>query len=133
MADFYHSVRLDRDKCRGCTNCIKRCPTGAIRVRGGKAHIIKERCIDCGECINVCPHHAKYAEYESLEKIHDYKYKIALPAPALYGQFNNLDDVDYVLTALKEIGFDDVFEVSKGAELVSDATRKLQFPLPALQ
>ena len=76
MADFYHSVRLDRDKCRGCTNCIKRCPTGAIRVRGGKAHIIKERCIDCGECINVCPHHAKYAEYESLEKINEYKYLI---------------------------------------------------------
>lgn len=136
MADFYHSVRLDREKCRGCTNCIKRCPTGAIRVRGGKAHIIKERCIDCGECINVCPHHAKYAENEPLEKIHEFKYKIALPAPALYGQFNNLDDVDYVLTALKEIGFDDVFEVSKGAELVSDATRKLfeqgQIKTPAI-
>ena len=136
MADFFHSVRLDRDKCRGCTNCIKRCPTGAIRVRGGKAHIIKERCIDCGECINVCPHHAKYAEQEPLEIINNFKYKIALPAPTLYGQFNNLDDVDYVLTALKKIGFDDVFEVSKGAELVSDATRKLfeqgQIKTPAI-
>lgn len=136
MADFFHSVRLDRDKCRGCTNCIKRCPTGAIRVRGGKAHIIKERCIDCGECINVCPHHAKYAEQESLEIINNFKYKIALPAPTLYGQFNNLDDVDYVLTALKKLGFDDVFEVSKGAELVSDATRRLfeqgQIKTPAI-
>lgn len=136
MADYYHSVRLDREKCRGCTNCIKRCPTGAIRVRGGKAHIIKERCIDCGECINVCPHHAKYAEHEPLDKINEFKYKIALPAPALYGQFNNLDDVDYVLTALKGLGFDDVFEVSKGAELVSDATRKMfeqgQIKTPAI-
>ncbi|MBQ5825605.1 MAG: 4Fe-4S binding protein [Clostridia bacterium] len=136
MAEFFHSVRLDRDKCRGCTNCIKRCPTGAIRVRGGKAHIIKERCIDCGECINVCPHHAKYAEHEPLEIINNFKYKIALPAPALYGQFNNLDEVDYVLTAFKKIGFDDVFEVSKGAELVSDATRKLfsqgQIKTPAI-
>ncbi len=136
MADFYHSVRLDREKCRGCTNCIKRCPTGAIRVRDGKAVIINERCIDCGECIRVCPHHAKYAEHEPLEKINEFKYKIALPAPSLYGQFNNLDDVDYVLTALKEIGFDDVFEVSKGAELVSDATRKLfeqgQIKTPAI-
>lgn len=136
MADYYHSVRLDRDKCRGCTNCIKRCPTGAIRVRGGKAHIIKERCIDCGECINVCPHHAKYAEHEPLDKIYEFKYKIALPAPSLYGQFNNLDDVDYVLTALKGLGFDDVFEVSKGAELVSDATRKMfeqgQIKTPAI-
>lgn len=125
MADFYHSVRLDTEKCQGCTNCIKRCPTGAIRVREGKAIIIKERCIDCGECINVCPHHAKYAEHDSLEKIFEFKYKVAVPAPALYGQFNNLDDVDYVLTALKKLGFDDVVEVAKGAELVSDATRKL--------
>lgn len=125
MADFYHSVRLDPDKCQGCTNCIKRCPTGAIRVRNGKARIIKERCIDCGECINVCPHHAKYAEHESLNRILEFKYRVAIPAPTLYGQFNNLDNVDYVLTALKSLGFDDVFEVSKGAELVSEATRRL--------
>ena len=51
MDAYFHSVRLDKDKCKGCTNCIKRCPTQAIRVRAGKAHIIKERCIDCGECI----------------------------------------------------------------------------------
>lgn len=122
---FFHSVRLDEEKCEGCTNCIKRCPTEAIRVRNGKAHIISERCIDCGECIRICPHHAKYAECDSFNKILDYKYRVALPAPTLYGQFNNLDDVDYVLTALKSMGFDDAFEVSRGAELVSSATRIL--------
>lgn len=125
MEAFFHSVRLDEEKCEGCTNCIKRCPTEAIRVRNGKAHIISERCIDCGECIRICPHHAKYAECDSFNKILDYKYRVALPAPTLYGQFNNLDDVDYVLTALKSMGFDDTFEVSRGAELVSDATRLL--------
>lgn len=125
MEAFFHSVRLDEEKCEGCTNCIKRCPTEAIRVRNGKAHIISERCIDCGECIRICPHHAKYAECDSFNKILDYKYRVALPAPTLYGQFNNLDDVDYILTALKSMGFDDAFEVSRGAELVSDATRLL--------
>ena len=121
--EFFHSVRLDAEKCKGCTNCIKRCPTGAIRVRQGKAYIISERCIDCGECIRICPHHAKYAEKYSFNEILDYKYRIALPAPTLYGQFNNLDDVDYVLNGLLRLGFDDVFEVSVGAELVSEATR----------
>lgn len=123
--EFYHSVTLDESKCVGCTNCIKRCPTEAIRVRGGKAVITSERCIDCGECIRICPHHAKRARHSHLSKLEEFKYKIALPAPALYGQFNNLDDVDYVLTGLKAMGFDDVFEVSVAAELVSEATRRM--------
>lgn len=136
MDDFFHSVRLDADKCKGCLHCIKRCPTGAIRVRAGKASIMPERCIDCGECIRVCPHHAKVAETDPLEAIHRFKYKVALPAPALFGQFHNLDDVDYVLNAFTALGFDDVFEVSRGAELVSEATRvllaELQLPRPVI-
>ena len=122
---YFHSVTLDRDKCKGCINCIKRCPTEAIRVRDGKAKIIKERCIDCGECIRVCPHHAKKATFDPLSMLNPFRYTIALPAPTLYGQFNNLDDVDIVLNALLALGFDEVYEVSKAAELVSDATRKL--------
>ncbi len=125
MEKYLHSVRLDEKKCVGCMNCLKRCPTEAIRVRNGKANMIHERCIDCGECIRVCPHHAKYADRESLTNIVNYKYRVALPAPALYGQFKNLDDVNIVLKALINMGFDEVFEVSKGAELVSDATRKI--------
>ena len=125
MDRFFHSVTLDKDKCLGCTNCIKRCPTQAIRVRGGKAQIISERCIDCGECVRVCPHHAKKARHDPLSMLDDYRYTIALPAPALYGQFNHLDDIDIVLTGLLKMGFDDVFEVSRGAEIISDATRLL--------
>lgn len=123
---FYHSVTLDKEKCKGCTNCIKRCPTEAIRVRNGKAVIMPERCIDCGECIKMCPHHAKEAVFDRFKEFEGkFRWKVALPAPTLYGQFNNLDDIDYVLTGLLEYGFDDVFEVSRGAEVVSDYTRKL--------
>ncbi len=82
MERFIHSVTLDRDKCKGCINCIKRCPTEAIRVRDGKASIIAERCIDCGECIRICPHHAKKALCDPLEVLEDYEYTIALPAPS---------------------------------------------------
>ncbi len=125
MDDYYfHSVRMDAEKCVGCMNCIKGCPTEAIRVRNGKAIIIKEKCIDCGKCIAVCPHHAKYADRDRLQNIINYKYNIALPAPALYGQFKNLEDVNYVLAGLLRLGFDDVFEVSRAAEIVSHVTRE---------
>lgn len=116
---YYHSVTLDKDKCRGCTNCIKRCPTEAIRVRDGKARIIPERCIDCGECIRVCPYHAKIAVTDPLSSINRFPYKIALPAPSLYGQFKNLTDINRVLHGLKMMGFDDVFEVARGADYVT--------------
>ena len=124
MNKFYHSVRLDADLCKGCINCIKRCPTEAIRVRGGKAQINSKFCIDCGECIRVCPHHAKHAVYDKLDVLKKYEYTVALPAPSLYSQFNNLDDVNIVLNALLLMGFNDVFEVSAAAEMVSEATRE---------
>lgn len=120
MDKFIHSVKLDKDACRGCINCIKHCPTQAIRVRGGKAAIIPEFCVDCGRCIRYCPHHAKIPEYDSIQTMEDYKYTVALPAPSLYAQFNNLTDTNIVLNALLQMGFDDVFEVSAAAELVSE-------------
>ncbi|MBQ8868552.1 MAG: 4Fe-4S binding protein [Oscillospiraceae bacterium] len=123
MNTYEHSVYLDVSKCNGCTTCLRRCPTEAIRIRDGHAYIIQDRCIDCGECIRVCPNKAKKAKCDSLKELTRFKWKIALPAPTLYGQFENLDDVDYVLSGLLKIGFDDVFEVSAAAELVSAYTR----------
>ena len=132
----FHSVRLEGEKCRGCTNCLKRCPTEAIRVRGGRAHIIDERCIDCGECIRVCGYHAKVAVTDPLSCINTFKYKIALPAPSLYGQFNNLKSISQVLNGLKQMGFDEAFEVARGADVVSRAIqerlKKHNLPRPVI-
>lgn len=124
MASYQHSVSLNVDKCRGCTHCLKHCPTEAIRVRNGHAVIQSARCVDCGQCIKYCPHQAKKAAYDKLSELPKDKWKIALPAPSLFGQFDNLDDVDYVLQGLLDYGFDDVYEVARAAELVSDYTRR---------
>ncbi len=124
MSTYQHSVSLNVDKCKGCTHCLKRCPTEAIRIRDGHAKISAARCIDCGECIRVCPHQAKKAVCDKLSDIPKGKFKIALPAPALLGQFDNLDDIDYVLRGLLDMGFDMVFEVARAAEIVSDYTRR---------
>ncbi len=125
MEKYWHSVTLDRDLCKGCTNCLKHCPTQAIRVQGGKAKILKERCIDCGECIRVCPYHAKLAVTDKLEETKKYKYSIALTAPAFYGQFSRTESIDMVLSALIDLGFDDVFEVAVGAEAITKKTQEM--------
>ena len=125
MPDMHlHAVQLDRDKCVGCTNCIKRCPTGAIRVREGKARINHDLCVDCGECVRICEHHAKVPVYDPIERMEEFDYRVALPAPSLYGQFNNLDDSNIVLTALRRMGFDMIFEVGSAAEIVSAMSRQ---------
>jgi len=125
MGEYYHSIVLDEKICMGCTNCIKKCPTEAIRVRKGKARIINERCIDCGECVKTCPYRAKVAKTDSWDMLTDFKYTIALPAPTLYAQF----DVSYsraqILYALKSLGFDQVYEVARGAEIVTEKTNQL--------
>lgn len=119
MISNFHSVKLDADKCKGCTNCIKRCPTEAIRVHDGKATIIEERCIDCGECIRSCPNHAKFAVTDGLDKLSAYKYNIALPAPSFFGQFKNQEHIEDILHAFLRLGFDEVFEVALAAEVVA--------------
>jgi len=123
MYSYEHSVLLDESKCTGCTTCLKHCPTEAIRIKNGHAVINPERCIDCGACIRYCTQKAKRATSSKISDMDRFKWKIALPAPSLYGQFDNLDDVDYVLNGLLKIGFDDVYEVAKAAELVSAYTR----------
>ena len=129
MINYMHSVTLDKSKCVGCTNCLKHCPTEAIRVHGGRAHIIEQRCIDCGECIRECQHHAKVPTTDPLAAINRFPYKIALPAPALYGQFKKLPNLSAVAQGLRMMGFDEVYDVARGADIVSMAVQeKLKDP-----
>ena len=131
-----HAVMLLEDRCKGCTRCVTSCPTEAIRVRDGKAHIMTERCIDCGECIRVCPHHAKTVRSDSLADALMLKNPVALVPPSFYGQFKRSIPTGSLLGALKSIGFIDAVEVALAAELVTEATTELlekgNLPLPVI-
>jgi len=132
----FKPVILDPERCNGCVSCMKRCPTEAIRVRGGKAVIRYELCMGCGECVKACPTNAKKECYDSFDGIKDFAYTICLPSPALYGQFSNLVDINVILNALLALGFNKVFEVASGAEIVSAGTQVLlenkDFPRPII-
>lgn len=118
------AVSIDKDKCKGCINCMKRCPTQAIRVRDDKAEIDYNRCVSCGECIRICQNKAKYATYDTMESIEGFKYKVALVAPSFLGQFPTVNKPEIITNALKNIGFDDYFEVARGADIVSKLTQE---------
>ena len=123
-----HSVSLNRDRCMGCTNCIKGCPTEAIRVRDGKACIDENRCIDCGECIRICPHHAKSAQcdpFPDLTSRNASKPAAVLLPPSLYAQFGPPATRSMIIRSMYAIGFDFVYEVAIGAEACSLRTREI--------
>lgn len=120
---YNHSVTLEAKKCIGCTDCIKRCPTEAIRVRDAKAKIIHERCIDCGNCIAVCRNGAKQAVMDDLGMIRNYKYPVVMPAPAFYAQFSKCERVDTLLATFYDLGFVDHIEVAQAAEYIAKQTK----------
>ena len=118
------SIFLDEKRCTGCTNCIKRCPTEAIRIRNGKAKILVSRCIECGECIRICPYHATIPYADKREKVSQFKYTIALPDPVLFGQFKMKYSPGQILAAVTALGFDSVYEVARAADAVGVAMRE---------
>lgn len=122
-SSYFHSVRLNPERCKGCTNCIKTCPTEAIRVRGGKAFILEDRCIDCGECIRRCPNLAKSAVSDPWDVLSGFDYKIALVPPSFYGVFADMSPEEIRSALLAPGGFDEVFDVSVAADLCSQVMR----------
>jgi len=121
MAEI-HSVLLKEDKCEGCTNCVKDCPTNAIRVHGGKANIKDDLCIDCAECIRTCDHNAKYIDADRLEQIDNYKLTAVLIPPSFYGQFRENSDPGRIMSGLENLGFTEVYNVARAAEALSRKT-----------
>lgn len=113
-----HSVSLIKELCVGCTNCIKGCPTEAIRVRNGKAVIDDVRCIDCAECIRICPYRAKIAvtdAFDSTLKSIDGSLKVAVVSPVLFTQFPHKSSRSKIMSAIIGLGFDYVFDESIGS------------------
>ena len=117
--DYLHSVHVIKEACNGCVGCVKVCPTEAIRVRQGKAEIVATRCIDCGECIRRCPEHALVAKADALSGLQGYKYNVALATPSLYAQFNGNVPREAVWQGLKELGFDEIFDLSAASDYIS--------------
>lgn len=118
---FIHSIRVDEEKCIGCVACMKTCPTKAIRIRQEKARINFEKCIDCGACLRVCPYGAIIPITTASSDLDRFRFKIALPSPVIYTQFGEQVMPNEILTIIKEIGFDHVYDEALVCEMISVA------------
>lgn len=116
--DFYHALKINNEQCSGCTHCMTKCPTRAIRIRDGKAVIYKDWCVDCGECLKACPVDAIYVEQDDFQLIFDYPCRVALVPSMFIGQFSKYKTEEEIFSALYELGFTHVYRVEYTVELI---------------
>jgi len=65
LKSFHRATIPDIDKCTGCSECVKFCPVGAIKLNDNNlAEINDQVCIGCGQCYHHC-------EYDVIELIED--------------------------------------------------------------
>lgn len=111
MTEFYHAHKVLTEKCCGHMICMRRCPTQAIRVKKGKAIISAELCVDCGTCISLCPSGAIVPLTDPLTEISHFKYKVIVPSPVLYSQFEPNIHPYIIHLIFKKLGFDEVVDL----------------------
>ena len=136
------SIQRDPNRCVLCRRCISICnniqTVGAISAinRGfntvigtaGNRGLDDTVCVSCGQCINVCPTGA-LQEHRDIDSVWDAlydedKYVIVQTAPAVraalgeeFGNPIGTDVTGRMVTALRMLGFDKVFDTNTGADL----------------
>jgi len=112
---YYHAVIPVPENCDGCMNCLRTCPTEALRIRNDAPVIDEDLCVDCGACIIACPRKAVRPEVgafkDAQKKTSSFKVKVAVPSPVLYAQFGLETSLEEVHLGLHKIGFDYIYDV----------------------
>lgn len=135
------SIRRDNNKCILCEQCVRVCndvqtvyAIGLInrgintRVTPNFGHTMKESsCINCGQCVVACPSGAlteKSSIPEVINALNSDKYLIVQTAPSvratlgeLFGMPAGTPVTGKMVSALKQIGFDKVFDTDLGADI----------------
>jgi [FeFe] hydrogenase (group B1/B3) len=131
---------IDNNSCVECGICAKSCPyhaiveisrpcerscaMGAITFDEDRRAVIdEEKCVACGLCVTVCPFGAITDTSKMQHVIASLKDKgqpvVAVVAPAIAGQFGPKATLGHIKAALLQLGFEDVIEAAKGADVVA--------------
>ena len=134
-----HRSHIDASKCKECGKCADACPYNAIAHlkrpckyscpvdaitydENGISIIDKEKCIRCGKCIHSCPFGAigsKTYIVDVIEALKSGKKVYAMAAPATEGQFGRDITMASWKIAMKEMGFDDFYDVGLGGDMTA--------------
>jgi Na+-translocating ferredoxin:NAD+ oxidoreductase RNF subunit RnfB len=106
-----HYLRFQEERCTGCAECLKVCPTKAIRIRNHTSMRWVDLCIGCGACIRACAAGAIDAATRESKRIGHGHVAIALVSPVLYAQFPKAMPKD-VLLGLRHMGFRHTIDMS---------------------
>jgi len=124
-----YNIDINAGKCRLCLYCVQHCPVKAIKLEENSIKVIPERCILCGNCIKACPHQAM-DHRSGVNRVREYLAEGREVIACLDASFAAAIETNLPhqwVTALKNLGFKEVWEGAFGAELVSRAyTRLLQ-------
>jgi iron only hydrogenase large subunit-like protein len=108
-------------ECQSCFKCVRKCPVKAIKIEDGRASVDSDLCIFCGHCLAVCSAKAKTVRDDLQKAMVLLKSKrrvyVSL-APSYVGEFADLEP-EYLIAALKRLGFAGVSETALGAQQVS--------------
>ena len=125
-------IYANKDNCKGCSNCIRGCPTiGAnVAVRNSDTShsvigIDDRHCIQCGTCINTCTHKIRRYHDDSddfFAALKGGKKISVLAAPAFL--LNYTKEYKRILGWLKKQGVNRIYSVSFGADITTWAYLK---------
>ncbi|MDP4146361.1 MAG: ferredoxin hydrogenase [Bacillota bacterium] len=147
------SIVIDRTKCVSCGRCVAACKekTGTCSInfiKDGEDTIIAptdNKCFDdtncllCGQCVAACPV-AALSEKSHIERVTEAlndseKHVIVAMAPSVRTAMGELFKMGYgvdvtgkLYTALRNLGFDKVFDINFGADMtiMEEATELVQ-------
>ena len=146
--DEHQKAIIDKSKCVNCGACAKVCPYSAIANRkrpcenackvkaigtrdDGAAKIDNSKCVSCGACVYQCPWGAMVDKSYILDVISILKTKLnnpaqkvyAMVAPSFASQFSYAK-TGQVVKGILDLGFTDVIEAARGADLVASMETK---------
>ncbi|MDZ7739915.1 MAG: [Fe-Fe] hydrogenase large subunit C-terminal domain-containing protein [Bacteroidales bacterium] len=119
-------IYIDQDKCTDSYSCIRVCPVKAIQLKPDSKHpeVIPERCIGCGLCYLSCAPGAvmfRDSTDETGQLLKSDGKNIALVAPSIASEFDDITDYRKLVAMIRGLGFDRVHEVSFAVDIIAAA------------